>query len=140
MATTVAPGAQDAARINEHDAITAVLELYMEGCAQGDGEKLRRAFHADARMFGALGGSRYDVPIADLIHMAEEAPADAGGSYRARVVSVARCEDAATAVVAEDGFWGTVSFVDFFNLARIDGRWQIVNKTFAHTGGSPPAS
>jgi hypothetical protein len=28
--------------------------------------------------------------------------------------------------------------MDFFNLAKIDGRWQIVNKTFAHTGGEPP--
>jgi putative lumazine-binding protein len=139
MATTVAAGAQDAARINEHDAITAVLELYMDGCAQGDAEKLRRAFHADARMFGSVGGTRFDVAIADMIQMAEQAPADAGGSYRGRIVSVARCGDAATAVLAEDGFWGTVSFVDFFNLARIDGRWQIVNKTFAHTGGALPA-
>jgi hypothetical protein len=32
-----------------------------------------------------------------------------------------------------------VSFVDFFTLSKIDGRWQIVNKTFAHTGGVPPA-
>jgi hypothetical protein len=32
-----------------------------------------------------------------------------------------------------------VSFTDFFALSRIDGRWTIVNKTFAHTGGDPPA-
>jgi len=28
--------------------------------------------------------------------------------------------------------------VDYFTVARIDGRWQITNKTFAHTGGMPP--
>jgi hypothetical protein len=28
---------------------------------------------------------------------------------------------------------------DFFTLAQIDGKWAIVNKTFAHTGGEPPA-
>jgi hypothetical protein len=27
------------------------------------------------------------------------------------------------------------SIVDFFNLAKIDGRWWIVNRTFAHTRG-----
>ena len=43
------------------------------------------------------------------------------------------------AEVAEDGFWGRVSCVDFFNRAKIDGKWWIVNKTFAHTGGEPPA-
>jgi hypothetical protein len=46
--------------------------------------------------------------------------------------------DAAFAVLEEEGFWGTVSFRDFFTLARIDGAWTIVNKTFAHTGGEPP--
>jgi hypothetical protein len=34
---------------------------------------------------------------------------------------------------------GNVSFVDFMSLARIDGAWKIVNKTFAHTGGEPPS-
>jgi len=24
-------------------------------------------------------------------------------------------------------------------VARIDGRWFITNKTYAHTGGSPPS-
>lgn len=35
--------------------------------------------------------------------------------------------------------WGTLSFTDFFALAHGDGGWKIVNKTFAHTGGEPPA-
>jgi hypothetical protein len=46
--------------------------------------------------------------------------------------------DAAFAVLEEEGFWGTVSFTDFFTLVKIDGTWTIVNKTFAHTGGEPP--
>jgi hypothetical protein len=32
-----------------------------------------------------------------------------------------------------------MSFTDFFALSRFDGEWKIVNKTFAHTGGEPPA-
>jgi hypothetical protein len=28
---------------------------------------------------------------------------------------------------------------DLFTLAQIDGKSTIVNKTFAHTGGEPPA-
>jgi hypothetical protein len=38
----------------------------------------------------------------------------------------------------EEGFWGSVSFTDFFSLVRTDSGWKIVNKTFAHTGGTPP--
>jgi hypothetical protein len=51
---------------------------------------------------------------------------------------VEQTEDAASVVLVEEGFWGSVSFVDYFDLARIDGTWKIVNKTFAHTGGEPP--
>ena len=46
--------------------------------------------------------------------------------------------DAAVAVVAEEGYWGSVSFIDYFLLARIEGVWKIVCKLFAHTGGEPP--
>jgi hypothetical protein len=46
--------------------------------------------------------------------------------------------DAAFATVVGEGYWGTVSFVDYLSLAKIDGTWKIVNKLFAHTGGEPP--
>jgi hypothetical protein len=61
-----------------------------------------------------------------------------GASYRARVTAVHQVGDAADVTLVEDGCWGTVSFVDFFSLARINGSWKIVSKTFAHTGGTPP--
>ena len=125
-------------QIDDYDAIVKVLRLYMEGSARGEPDKLKEAFHPDSRMFGSLGGKRVDVPIQALFEMTAQGPADIDGAYRGRVVSVTQVGDAATAMVAEDGFWGRVSFVDFFSLAKIDGRWWIVNKTFAHTGGEPP--
>ena len=125
-------------QINEHDAISRILQLYMDGSAKGDANQLKEAFHPDARMFGSLDGERVDVPIQTLIKMTAQGPADTAGRYRGRIISVMQVADAAMAAVAQDGFWGTVSFVDFLSLAKIDGRWVIVNKTFAHTGGKPP--
>ena len=124
--------------IGDYDAIRQVVQLCLDGEAKGDVAKLKEAFHEDARMFGDLAGTRYDVPIQALFDMAAEGPADTG-KYQSRILSVTQVGDAATAMVAEDGYWGTVSFVDFFSLCRINGGWKIVNKTFAHTGGEPPA-
>jgi hypothetical protein len=45
---------------------------------------------------------------------------------------------AGVAVLAETDYIGC-DFVDYFSVARINGRWQITNKTYAHTGGEPPA-
>jgi hypothetical protein len=126
-------------QIDEYDAIARVLGLYMDGSARGEVSKLEEAFHTDARMFGSLGGQRFDVPIQTLFEITAHGPADTAGRYRGRILSITQVGDAAMAAVAEDGFWGSVSFVDFFTLSKIDGRWQIVNKTFAHTGGEPPA-
>ncbi len=123
--------------VDDHDAICRVLRLCTEGEANGDLAKLQEAFHADARMFGSLAGTRYDVPIAELFALAENAPADTG-NYRSRVLSVQQTGDAAVAVVAEDGYWGSLTFVDYFLLARIEGEWKIVGKLFAHTAGEPP--
>ena len=82
-------------------------------------------------------GERYDVPIAELFALAESEPADTG-NYRSRILSVQQTGDAAVGVVAEEGYWGSVSFIDYFLLARIEGAWKIVCKLFAHTGGEPP--
>ena len=123
--------------VDDYDAISRVLQLCTEGEAKGDVSKLQEAFHADARMFGSLAGERYDVPIEELFALAESEPADTG-SYRSRVLSVQQTGDAAVGVVAEEGYWGTVSFVDYFLLARIEGNWKIVCKLFEHTGGEPP--
>jgi Putative lumazine-binding len=119
-------------------AITRTVDLYVEGMRNGDAAKLREAFHPDAWMFGSLAGTRYDEPIGELIAMVDGQPVDVDGSFQASVISVEQVGDAAFAVLEERGFWGTVSFTDFFTLAQIDSTWRIVNKTFAHTGGEPP--
>ena len=124
---------------SEQAEITRTVDLYVEGARTGDGAKLREAFHPQAWMFGSVAGTRYDEPIGELIALVEEHPADVDGSFQTRVVSAEQVGDAAFAVLEEQGFWGTVSMTDFFTLAQIDGKWTIVNKTFAHTGGEPPA-
>ncbi|HTF54368.1 MAG TPA: nuclear transport factor 2 family protein [Pseudonocardia sp.] len=60
------------------------------------------------------------------------------GRPRARILSVQQTGDAAVAVVAEEGYRGSLSFIDYLQLARIEGTWKVVSKLFAHTGGEVP--
>ena len=122
----------------EREAIEAAVQSYVDGASSGDATKLKEAFHPEAWMFGSVGEQRFDMPISQMIDMAASQPMDVNGSYSARVTSVEQVGDAATAVLEETGCWGAVSFVDIFALARIEGSWKIVNKTFAHTGGEMP--
>jgi Putative lumazine-binding len=75
-----------------------------------------------------------------MIEIVKGQPLDSDGGYSARITSVEQVGDAATARLEEEGCWGNLSFVDYFALAKIDGTWKIVNKTFAHTGGEMPAA
>jgi hypothetical protein len=122
----------------EDEAIATVVRLYTEGAASGDAAKLNEAFHEDARMFGSLGGTRYDVPIAEMIAMETTSPLNSDGRYTAQITSIVQAGDVATATVEEDGCWGTVSFTSFLSLVKIDGRWLIVSKVFAHVSGAVP--
>ena len=123
--------------IDDYDAIAATVQLYIDGSAHGDAAKLSEGFHSNAQMYGAVGDDRYDEPITEYIKLMAESPG--GASMRGRITSIVQAGDAASATVVEDGFWGNLSFVTFLTLSRIEGRWRIVNKSFAHTGGEMPA-
>jgi hypothetical protein len=124
----------------DNTTIAGTVQLYIDGVGKGDTAKLEQAFDPDARMYGSVGGQRVDIPIKQMIAMAATQPADVNGSYRASIRNVEEEGDAAVAILEEDGFWGTMSFVDFFSFAKIGGDWKIVNKTFAHTGGEMPTA
>jgi hypothetical protein len=119
--------------------VADAVQLYIDGVATGDTAKLEQGFHPDARMYGTVDGQRFDIPIAEMIAMIGGKPADVDGTFHGSIRSIEEERDAAVAVVEEEGFWGVLSFVDFFSLARIDGSWKIVNKTFTQTGRSLPA-
>ena len=131
-------GDMSATQTDERTAIEAAVQLYIDGSSTGDVSKLEEAFLESAWMYGSLAGQRYDVPIAELFSMVAATPLGSD-SYSARIVSVDQIGDAAVVKLAEDGCWGTVSFVDWFSLVKVDGAWKIADKTFAHTGGEMPA-
>ena len=137
MATEQHHPVQAGTPIDDYDAIAATVQLYIDGSAQGDAAKLSEGFHPDAQMYGAVGDDRYDEPITEYIKLITDSPG--GETMRGRISSIVQAGDAATATVLEDGFWGSLSFVTFLTLSRIDGRWRMVNKNFAHTGGELPA-
>ena len=122
-----------------NDTAVGAVQLYVDGVAKGDAAKLEEAFNDGAWMFGTIGGQRLDMPISEMIKLVVDKPADVDGTFRATVRSVEEEGDVAVVTLEEEGFWGTLSFVDFFSVARIDGSWKIVNKVFAHTGGTPPS-
>ena len=124
--------------LSDLDEVRAVIQLYIDG-ANGDVAKLKQAFHPDARMMGHIGPMDTYVPITAFFDMVAKQPGMAGANYKATVRSIDVTGDAGVAVLVETDYMGC-DFVDYFSVARIGARWQITNKTYAHTGGAPPAA
>jgi len=114
--------------------VTRLINLYIDGAGKGNADKLNEAFHTSARWFGTMGGVDYDMDKEGFVGLIVETPGDAG-QLKAVIADITIDGTAAVATVKEEGFWGTLSFTDYFTFSILDGRWQITNKTFAHTGG-----
>ena len=119
-------------RSNDLAEVTRVVNLYIDGAGKGNADQLNEAFHKSARWFGSMDGIDYDKDKEGFVSFMVESP---GNPSVSKIVDIQIDGTAATATVKEEGFWGTISFTDFFQLAILDGRWQITCKTFAHTGG-----
>ena len=119
---------------NDLEEVTRLLNLYIDGAGKGNADKLNEAFHASAHWFGTMGGVDYDMDKTGFVGLMVESPGDAG-QLKAEITDIKIDGTAAVATVKEEGFWGTLSFTDYFTLSVLEGRWQITNTTFAHTGG-----
>lgn len=118
--------------IQQYNAISEVLNHYIEGNAKGRSAATKPAFHEKATIFGLDGSDVVGPEIQKLYDIVDTL----GDSPKARAV-IARIDIAGTAAnarVDSDNVAGR-RFTDFFNLMKIDGAWTIVNKIYhTHTG------
>lgn len=114
-------------------AVREVMERYVDATFRADVDALRTIFHPGASMTGYLGDDLlvgtpepFFVDIGTRPSMAE-----AAAPYKAEITSIQVSGRAATATLAESGFFGVMRFVNYFHLLNVDGDWKIISKTFA---------
>lgn len=113
--------------IQDYQEIKDVVMRYVNGCAMGDVELTKTAFHKDAIMYGYLNGQLLAGSIENLYAAIGQLGADAATKAEVDVVQVIGTA-ATVRVVLED--WHGLSFTDFHSLVKIDGKWIIVSKVF----------
>ena len=116
-----------ATKIDDYDAITKVLQHYIDGAKAGKGALMKPAFHDDATIFGYVGPDLFAGPIQGLYDWN-----DANGpavDIVSRIVNIEVVETVASVRLESDN-WTGMRFTDFFNLLKVDGKWKIMNKIF----------
>jgi hypothetical protein len=115
-----------------HDEIVKTLQLYIDGCRQGQSELMRPAFHPQASFFGYAGD---DLAIGtgflfDWVDRNGPAP-----GIEPRVVSVDVVESIAVVRLEVANWSGKlagagVRMSDVFTFLRTPGGWRIIQKAF----------
>jgi protease I len=108
------------------EAIRAVVADYTEGVKSGDGARLQRAFHPEAKLlYVGPDGALAAWPGADYIQSAVKRPFT---EREDKVLQVDAFGSAAVAKVAvRSPKW---DFIDYISLLKLGDRWTIVSKVF----------
>lgn len=111
---------------SNHEAIVGLLNDYFDGLFEGDVEKLRSIFHADAW----LKGNNYRKTLNEWLEAVANRPipGDEGMEYNFNIQSLEIIGDQAMAKV--DAPLLAAHFIDFLGLLKENGQWKIVNKMF----------
>lgn len=118
-------------------AVRAPLEAYLRGHATGLADDFRPAFHPDAQLWGMRNGALIRMTAEEYIGRASGSPPADESRRRRWIESVDVTGDTAVAKIVLD--YPTVRFTDYMALARIEGRWVIVNKMFQAEPKAPAA-
>jgi len=122
MATTHTANA-----MQDYDAITQLIQHYIEGAKSGIGSDMKPAFHNDATIYGYVGDDLFAGPIQGLYDWN-----DANGPAKDIVTRIVSMDIVGTvaSVRLESDNWTGHRFTDFFNLLKVDGQWKVMNKVF----------
>jgi len=102
---------------SEIEQITVTLMDYIEGTANGEPDRLKRAFHPDFNL--------YTVTIEDSLRIRTGEKSNRIG----RIISIDYEKDAAIAK-AEILIPNWRLFTDYFLLLKYEGSWKIVHKSY----------
>lgn len=119
------------ASIEDIQAVRTAVQNYIAASSNGDVKLAKCVFHSDARMSGYLDDEFITgTPELFFQSLENETPSGEAGGYSAEITSIEVAGKVAAVTLKETGFIGR-NFTDLFHLAKIDGEWKIISKTFS---------
>ncbi|MGO4450383.1 nuclear transport factor 2 family protein [Phyllobacterium sp. TAF24] len=122
--------------VDDHAAITEVLNKYIEGCKQANSAIMKPAFAEEATIFGMENGKLSSGAI-EVLYKGIDTAFRPSPEARAVFAYMDINHTAASARVDSNDVSG-FCFTDYFNLLKIDGTWTIIAKSTTPTTRLPP--
>ena len=118
---------------SSYNEITNALVNYLDGFYEGDTDKLRQVFHPDAHLFSATDGPLVNDDMEAVYARVEARPSPAGKAERRhdRILSIDKSGPEAALAKVQIAIAPKL-YTDYLSLLKLDGRWQIISKTYTH--------
>ena len=117
--------------MSDEQQIRATIQTYFDSMYQSSPDKVRDAFHPDAKVTGYLEDGLHEMSVEDFagfVASQQPSPEQKGETVRLDILGIETAGSTATARVRDD-YLG-LTFLDSLSLIKIDGRWSIYNKLF----------
>ena len=115
--------------LEDYQAITKVLNTYIEGCKQAKSSIMKPAFNEHATMYSVgADGHLVGGPIQSLFDGIDKEFRPSPNA-QAAITSINIVGTAASARIDANDMSG-ISFTDFFHLLKVDGKWTVVSKIY----------
>ena len=117
--------------MNDQEQIETVVRLYIESMNESNPDKVKKAFHENAKVVGFLHGDLLQLSVNDFagfVASQQPSPKEKGEDV---VFETLTCEiEGTTALVKiRDEYLG-ITFLDTLSFLKADGEWEIYNKLF----------
>lgn len=112
----------------EEEAVRAAIAHYFQGHATGNGAHFEKVFHPQAKLFWIRDGRLNQRTSAEYIAGASGTPPADEAQHERRIADIDITGNAAIVKVELD--YPGAFITDYISMLKIEGRWQIVNKTF----------
>lgn len=112
----------------DFDDVIDTANQYVEGLRTGSADRVAKAFHADAVMYGYTDGKLLGGPISNLYGFINDNGKAPDIATRLDVLSITPT----TAVVRVDMENDAIGadYNDFLTLIKMEGQWQVVAKVY----------
>ena len=117
--------------MNDIKKIENVVQLYIDSMNESNSDKVKQAFHSNAKVVGYLHDDFMEMStddFANFVGAQQPSPKEKGENV---VYEILSCEVQGTtaSVKVRDKYLG-ISFLDTLSFISIDNEWKIYNKLF----------
>ena len=117
--------------MSDKEQIETVVQLYVDSMDESNPDKVKQAFHSNAKVVGYLHGDFMEMSVddfADFVASQQPSPKDKGEEV---VFDILSCEIEGTTASAKvrDKYLG-ITFLDTLSFIKVENEWKLYNKLF----------